>query len=123
MSMARQLKDKKIIIYREETISHPGSMPTLGYAPIHPGSLWAYVRQLSANEVFAAKAVQQTEEMLFIVNWRADITQWCSVFYKGIFYNISRVDSFEGYKDNLKLYATAKEDQPDPSDVYPYPGG
>jgi len=69
------------------------------------GRLWAYVRQLSACEVWAAKAVQQTEEMLFVLNWRGDIDADCFVGYRGIFYNVTRVDTFEGYKEeDLKVY-------------------
>lgn len=102
-------KDKKIIIYRMEDTAEPGGMPNMDYVPIHEGKLWAYVRQQSAGEYYAAKAVQVSEEMLFVVNWRADLiaadTDVLFISYKGTWYNIQRIDTFEGYKEDLKIYA------------------
>ena len=111
------LKDKKIIIYKKATVKDAAGFSTAKYTPIHAGRLWAYVRQLSANEFYAAKAVQQTEEMLFSINWRADVSQDCYIEYRGAFYNITRVDTFEGYKDDLKVYAVRMGTQPAPGDV------
>ncbi|MCL2344031.1 MAG: head-tail adaptor protein [Firmicutes bacterium] len=56
------------------------------------------------------------------INFRPDVTQQCAISYRGVYYDITRVDTFEGYKDNLHLYATIKQKQPSASDVYPYPG-
>jgi len=50
-------KYKKITIYRAEDFSEPGNMLVMGYKPIHPGKLLAYVRQLSGQEIFAAMAI------------------------------------------------------------------
>jgi SPP1 family predicted phage head-tail adaptor len=101
----RSLKDKKIILYRAEHIKDKDGFSTAKYTPLHSGRLWAYVRQLSAGEIYAARAVHQTEEMLFTINWRGDVTPDCYIEYRGIFYNITRVDTFEGYKEDLKIYA------------------
>lgn len=117
----RKLKDKKVTIYREEDISAtPGSKPIIGYTPIHPGTLWAYVRQLSAKEYFARSTELQTEDIIFTVNYRPDITAKNSISYKGAFYNITRVDTFEGYKDDLHLYATIRQNQPKPEEIFKY---
>lgn len=114
----RNLKDKKIILYKKTTVKDSAGFSTTKYIPIHAGKLWAYVRQLSANEFYAAKAVQQTEEMLFTVNWRDDVSAAdCFVEYKGVFYNIMRVDTFEGYKEDLKVYAARLATQPKPGDI------
>ena len=42
---------------------------------------------------------QATEEVMFIINYRTDITT-----ENVILYNIVRVDVFEGYKSDLTLY-------------------
>lgn len=119
-------KDKKVIIYKTENIGVPGGMPREGFVPIHPGKLWAYVRQQSASEYYAAKAVQVTEEILFVVNWRSDLITPDStslyIFYKGAWYDVQRIDTFEGYKEDLQIYAKLRSSTPDESEVFPYPG-
>jgi len=76
----RNLKDKKIVLRRKERIKDSAGFGVDKYTPIHEGKLWAYVRQLSAGEFYGAKAVM---------------------------YNITRIDTFEGYKEDLKIYAAA----------------
>ena len=48
---------------------------------------------------------QAVEEVQFVINWRDDITTRHIVRYKGVDYDITRVDTFEGYKSDLTLYA------------------
>ena len=44
--------------------------------------------------------------LFFTVNWRNDINAAdCFIRYKDKFYDITRIDTFEGYKEDLKLYA------------------
>ena len=117
VSALRNLKDKKIAIYSKTTTKDSEGFGTAKYTPIHAGRLWAYVRQLSANEFYAARAVHQSEEMLFVLNWRNDITADCYIEYKGVFYNVTRVDTFEGYKEDLKVYAARLATQPKLRDV------
>jgi len=97
---------------------------TVKYIPVHPGRLWAYVRQLSDNEFYAARAVQQTEEILFVLNWRPDLDPCCFISYKDVFYNVTRVDTFEGYMEDLKVYAArlSAASQPKPGDIYEWQG-
>ena len=120
MAKGNVLKDKKITIYKKVIGEGDMGDQIVAYQPIHPGKLWAYVRQLSAKEYFAAAAVQNKEEMLFTVNWRADITPQMYVEYKGVWYDIQRVDTFEGYKENLHLYASQTLHPPGASDIIPY---
>ena len=47
---------------------------------------------------------QVQEECLFQINYRADIDTTHGIRYKGILYDITRVDVFEGYKGDLTLY-------------------
>jgi len=115
------LKDKKIILYRaEHTTDKEGFATAAKYKPIHPGRLWAYVRQLSASEFYASQALQRSEEMLFVVNWRGDVAADCYIEYRGVFYNVTRVDTFEGYKEDLKVYAARLLSQPKPEDIVEY---
>ncbi len=119
----RSLKDKKVIIYRKTTVKDSAGFATTKYIPVHAGRIWAYVRQLSAGGFYAAAALQQKEEMFFTVNWRNDITAAdCFVEYKGVMYDITRIDTFEGYKEDLKLYAALLASQPKPGDIEPWKG-
>ena len=122
MAKGNVLKDKKIIIYNKTLIEDDIGNQTEGYQPIHPGKLWAYVRQLSAKEYHAAASTQNKEEMLFTVNWRPDINPHMYIEYKGRWYNIERVDTFEGYKENLHLYASEMTCAPDEKEILPYNG-
>jgi SPP1 family predicted phage head-tail adaptor len=100
-----KLKDKKIEILVEQTVKDADGFTTKTLVPIHAGKLWAYFRQLSGNEVYAAMAVQATEQVLFVVNHRTDVTTANTIRFGGKLYNITRVDPFEGYKTDLALYA------------------
>jgi len=106
----RNLKDKKIVLCRKTTVKDSAGFASEIYTAIHPGKLWAYVRQLSAGEFYSTKAVQQKEEMLFTINWRNDINAADTfIEYRGVLYDITRIDTFEGYKEDLKIYAAALE--------------
>ena len=98
-----KLKDKKIEVLAVTTIKDPEGFPTQVLAPIAP-PLWAYFRQLSGKEVYAAMSVQATEEVLFVIGYRTDITTRHIVRYKGVDYDITRVDTFEGYKSDIMIY-------------------
>lgn len=121
--MTEMLKDKKIMIYDlvmgENSL---GNLTTKGYRPIHPGKLWAYARQLSQTERFVAAQISTTEEMLFVINWRSDIENYMKILYKGEWYDITRIDTFEDYKQDLKIYAkTAKGgSRPHDENILPY---
>ena len=116
-----KLKDKKITIYRQQDVSKPGYAPKMKYKPIHPGTLWAYVRQASGTEVYLSSGEYTQESMNFVIGWRPDIiTLNDFVEYKGIFYDIKRVDTYEGYKDNITITGDRMLSQPDPDDIVPY---
>ena len=126
--MKKRLKDKKIIIYRAETRTDTGGfMHPAIFTPIHPRKLWAYVRQLSAKEFYASQALQIAEDMIFTINWRADLstaetTRDLYVRYREDWYDVQRVDTFEGYKDDLKLHCKLTH-TPDADGVREYPQG
>lgn len=108
--MPAKIKDKKIILYNCTSKPNANGINQKVYTPIHPGKLWAYVRQLSAKEYFAAMAAKVTEEMIFQVNWRSDLNIGnvlsLYVVYRGLWYSVGRIDTYEGYKQDLKLHAT-----------------
>ena len=102
-----KLKDKKIEIFAVTYAGDPGGFPIETLTPIAP-PMWAYFRQLSGKEVYAAMSVQATEEVQFVINWRDDITTQHIIRFRGVDYDITRVDPFEGYKSDLTLYAKRK---------------
>ncbi len=102
-----KLKDKKIEILAVTITRDNEGFSTETLTPLAP-PVWAYFRQLSGKEVFAAKTVQATEEVLFTVNYRADIATTHVIRYNGVLYDITRVDVFEGYKENLNLYCSRR---------------
>lgn len=119
-------KDKKLIIYKEVSSQDKDGYKQTVYYPTHPGKLWAYVRQIGGEQYYAAMAHNVVEEMLFVVNWRPDLnisnTQTCFVFYKDQWYQIQRIDTFEGYKNNIQLYANTMKSPPEADKIKPYQG-
>ncbi|MCL2313210.1 MAG: phage head closure protein [Firmicutes bacterium] len=41
----------------------------------------------------------------FVINWRNDIDTNMEIEYNGKFYDITRIDVFEGYKEDLQIFA------------------
>ena len=99
-----KLKDKKIVILAVTHTQDPEGYSIETLTPIAP-PMWAYFRQLSGKEVYAAMSVQATEEVQFVINWRDDITTAHVIRFKGVDYDITRVDPFEGYKSDIAIYA------------------
>lgn len=96
-----KLKDKKIEVceYRYANDAVGNRVKTL--VPL--ARIWAYFRQLSMKELYGVVA-QVDEEVLFQVNHNPDITAAHIIRYKGILYDITRIDVYEGYKTDMKLY-------------------
>ena len=96
-----KLKDKRIEIQESRYTTdkygnHKKELVTIA-------TVWAYCRQLSANEIY--RVTTQTEEkVLFQIGYRNDITTANTIVYRGKTYNITRIDVFEGYKSDLVLY-------------------
>ncbi len=102
-----KLKDKKIEILAPHTERDNEGFATTTLQPVG-APVWAYFRQLSGKEVFAAATINYKEEVLFAINYRTDITTAHVVRYKGVLYDITRVDAFEGYKEDLTLYCSIR---------------
>ena len=102
-----KLKDKKINIYRETYEPTDSGYTTKVTIPVAL-NVWAYFRQLSGKEIFAAAAYRYDEEVLFTINYRDDLTTACFVEHKGVRYSVTRIDTFEGYKQDITLYCKRK---------------
>lgn len=98
-----KLKDKKIELLRPSFIKDAEGFSTETLTPIAP-PLWAYFRQLSSKELQANAATFDTEQVLFVVNWREGLGTGLVVRYKGVLYDVTRVDVFEGYKGDVGLF-------------------
>ena len=96
-----KLKDKKIDIQGVRFVSD--QYGNRRKETFMLATVWAYFRQLSGNEIYRV-TTQATEEVMFVINYRTDITTENVILYKGVKYNIVRVDVFEGYKSDLTLY-------------------
>ena len=101
----KKLNHKKIRIVKLQQSKDEDGFSINEWIPIHNGTLWAYYRQLSGKEFYASKAVQHYEECLFIINYRDDITTDMEIEYSGKYYDITRIDDFEGYKSDISIYA------------------
>ena len=99
-----KLKDKKVELLRPAVRKDAEGFGTEGLVPIAP-PLWAYFRQLSGKEIHAAGTTVATEQMLFVVNWREGLDTRLAVRFRGVLYDVTRVDVFEGYRQDLTLYA------------------
>ena len=122
MANKRYLKDKKIVIYKKVTYKQNGFQQT-GYMPIHAQpSLWAYFKQLSAQLTYLNNSTQSKEECLFRINWLDYVRNVdpsdLVIGYRGLVYNVTRVDPYEDYKRDLVLYA--KNNHEKLSGVTPY---
>lgn len=67
------------------------------------GGLWCYVRELSENERFSARAVQVEETTQFKVVYNPKIVNELYMEYKDKTYNIVSIDGFEGNKTDLVI--------------------
>lgn len=104
------LKDKKIIIYKKVTYKDAG-FQTTAYMPIHEQeSIWAYFKQLSASLLYASSTTTTKEECLFRINWldylRTAYPSDLTIGYRGILYQITRIDPFEDYTRDMVLYGS-----------------
>lgn len=108
--MSKKIKDKKISIYQNYEGTDSAGFPVSGVKLVAL-EVWAYTRQLSAKEYYASAQVQVDEDRLFTINWRDDIQVMdikdLYIFYKDLWYKVTRIDTYEDYKKDIQVYATA----------------
>lgn len=105
-----KLKDKKIEILAQVTERDSEGFTATTLQSVG-APVWAYFRQLSGKEVFAAATTNYKEEVLFTINYRTDITPAHVVRYRSVLYDITRIDTFEGYKEDVTLYCSRRARQ------------
>jgi SPP1 family predicted phage head-tail adaptor len=98
------LKDKKINILKQSQERDDSGEPIDVFITVAE-NIWAYYRQISGSEFFAAATSNTKVEAIFEINWRNDIDTTMVIEYKGEKYGITRIDDYEGYKNDLKIYA------------------
>ena len=85
-----KLKDKKIDIQGVQYVTdkyenHKKETVTIAM-------VWAYFQQLSGDEIHRV-TTQTTEEVMFVINYRTDITTENVILYKGVQYDDAGVKS------------------------------
>ena len=103
-----KLKDKKINIGEYQYVSD--SIGNRKKTLVTIATVWAYFRQLSMKEYYGV-TTQVQEEVLFQIGYRADLTTNYVVKFRGVEYEILRIDTFEGYKEDLTLYCSRRARQ------------
>lgn len=104
--MPHQLMDKKISILKVKTVKDDYGVATYVEAPLEGGeNIWAYYRQASANEFYGAASTNYKVEAIFKIRWRNDIDPTMKIQFRGTKYAITRIDDFEGNKEDLTIYA------------------
>jgi SPP1 family predicted phage head-tail adaptor len=101
------VKTKKITIMKYTVTYNELGEEIKAWLPL-PGceNIWAYYRQLSGKEYWTARAVLTTaEEVVFEINYRTGLDTTMRILFRGQYYNITRIDDYEGNKEDIKLYA------------------
>lgn len=102
-----EVKDKKVQVFGIKTAVKDG-YEVVVKTYIHSkgsGGLWAFVRELSENERFSAKAVQVEETTQFKIVYNPKITTELYVEFGGKTYDIVSIDKFEFNKTDLVIRA------------------
>lgn len=123
--MAKHLKDKKIVIYKSVEGKDADGFRVSGYMRVHETpTLWAYFKQLSGSLFYASATTNNKEECLFYINYtdvlKRAYPQDYRIAYKGLVYEITRIDPYEDYKRDLALYAKLTTDKIDASQILEY---
>lgn len=112
--MARRiLKDKRLEVLCNVHTTDSAGFDVDGYMPIAltpDGKQWAYFRALGGSLYYAAQATQVKADVMAVVaysDWLASM-RWLEkvyVRYAGRLYQATRVDTYEGYRRDLTIYA------------------
>ena len=106
--MSSQKMDKKISILNITTGTDDSGFPIETEVPIPGGeNIWAYYRQASANEFYGAATTNYKVEAIFRIRWRKNIDNTMTILFRGKKYGITRIDDFEGNKQDITIYAYA----------------
>lgn len=115
-------KDKQVKLIRRYSRNTPAGYPNPRYQYMTPSPIWAYTRQLSQDQKYAAHAYMTEEDRYFVLNYRNDLKVYDLIEYKGTFYSITRLDTENDYNTELFVYVEQAKpgDTPKPSEIIPY---
>lgn len=105
------LKDKKISIWDYTTQTIKG-VPTKVYSKKY-SLIWSYYRHNGGNATITGSSLKVYDEnaaALFVINKRELQATWL-VIYNHKIYEITRIDDFEGYNDDIKVLCKMATDQ------------
>lgn len=112
--MARRiLKDKRIEVLYKVAGRDSAGFDINGYMPIidtPDGKQWGYFRSLGGSLYWAAAATQVKADVMAVVAYSDFLARfrWIEkiyIRYGGRLYQATRIDTFEGYKRDLTIYA------------------
>lgn len=112
--MARRiLKDKRIEVFCKISTHDSAGFPIDGYMPIidtPDGTQWAYWRAMGGSLYWAAQATQVKADVMAVVAWSEWLAsmRWVEriyIRYGGRLYQATRLDTYEGYKRDVSIYA------------------
>lgn len=111
--MANQysLKDKRLSVWSYTTQTIKG-VTTKVYHKEY-SLIWAYYRHNGGNATLTGTSIKVYDEnaaALFVINKRPVNITWL-VIYNHKIYEITRVDDYEGYQDDIKVYCKLANNQ------------
>lgn len=113
-----RLKDKRVsLVSYAETVDDEGN-EVEGYRVV--ADVWAYVRQVDQTTRANTSAPYSEEQYVLYLNWREDLRDGkiSHVVYGGRAYEVTRADTYEGYRRDIALYVkTPGADGPALSDI------
>ncbi len=115
-------KDKQVRPIRRTAKNTAAGYPKQTYQYLTKGAIWAFTRQLSQDQKYAAHAYMTEEERFFVVNYRNDLKLYDQIEYKGVYYSITRLDTQDDYNTDLFIYVEKAKpgDYPKPNEILPY---
>lgn len=105
------LKDKKLSVWEYTTTTSYGT--TVKRYVEKYRRIWTYYRHNGGNATLTASSLKVYDEnaaALFIINKREIKVGWIIVFNHKI-YEITRIDDYEGYADDIKIYCKLATNQ------------
>lgn len=107
---ALKLKDKKIEIFVPvSSVNENGYAVTTLQAICPP--VWAYFRHLSGKEVSQRRRSITRKKSCSKSTTERTYRPAHVIRYNGVLYDITRIDNFEGRKEDLKLYCARRARQ------------
>lgn len=112
-------KDKKVKLMKGTTTRDKYGNSVRAYRYLTAAAIWAYARQLSQDQKFAAAQYGDHETRLFVLNYRTDLEVYDFIEYRGEFYEITRLDTQDDYNGELFVYVKEAATGSKPKNIQP----